>query len=117
MGTVFGFSRMAVSEASWTQIGHLTSYETVIYGSEGTLFVEREGRVLLASAKHEDGTEIDVPQSPPEQSSASAYFLHCISNDLPIEGMCSAEVGVDAQEILEAGLISAKTGQAVSLPL
>ena len=32
---------MAVTEASWTQIGHLTSYETVIYGSEGTLFVER----------------------------------------------------------------------------
>ena len=106
-----------MSEASWTQIGHLTSYETVIYGSEGTLFVESEGRLLLANAKHENGIEIDVPRSQPEQSSASAYFLHCISNDLPIEGMCSAEVGVDAQEILEAGLISARTGQAVSLPL
>jgi len=59
---------LAISEASWTQIGHLTSYVTVIYGSEGTLVVEREpgGRVLLATREHDDGIEIDVPQPPEE---------------------------------------------------
>ncbi len=110
---------MAVSEASWTQIGHLTSYVAVLYGSEGTIVVEpgRNGRVLLATREQEDGVELDVPASPPHLANASAYFLHCIANNLPIEGMCAAEVGRDAQEILEAGLISALDGEAVSLPL
>ena len=88
-------------------------------GSEGTLFVKpgADGCVLLATAEHEDGIEVDVPPSPPEKSNGTAYFLHCIANDLPIEGMCSAEVSRDAQEILEAGLRSAASGQAMSLPL
>ena len=110
---------MAVSEASWTQIGHLTSYQAVIYGSDGTLVVEpgKDGRVLLATREREDGVEVDVPASPPHMTSASAYFLYCIANDLPIGGLCAAEVGRDAQEILEAGLISALDGEAVSRPL
>jgi predicted dehydrogenase len=60
---------------------------------------------------------VDVPSLPEEMHSASAYFLSRIAQGLPIEGMCSAEVGRDAQEILEAGLISAADGVAVSLPL
>jgi len=34
-----------------------------------------------------------------------------------VEGMCSARVGPDAQEILEAGLVSAREGRHVALPL
>jgi len=108
---------MAITEASWSQIGHLTSYETVIYGSEGTLFVERSGRLLLATREHDEGIVVEVPPLPAEQRNASAYFLHCIANDLPIEGICSPQVGRDAQEILEAGLLSATHGEAMSLPL
>lgn len=110
---------IAISEASWTQIGHLTSYHAAIYGSEGTLVIEprNTGRLLLANAAHDDGIVIDVPPLPEEQRNASNYFLSRISQGLPIEGLCSAEVGRDAQEILEAGLISAQEGRAVSLPL
>jgi predicted dehydrogenase len=108
---------MAVTEASWSQIGHLTSYETVIYGSEGTLFVERSGRLLLATREHDEGIVVEVPELSAEESNASAYFLHCIANDLPIEGICRPEVGRDAQEILEAGLLAATYGETISLPL
>lgn len=110
---------MAVTEASWTQIGHLTSYETVIYGTEGTLFIERGagGRVLLATREHDEGMVVDVPAAPEHMRSGTAYFLHCIVNELPIEGICSADVSRDAQEILEAGLLSSIYGEALSLPL
>ena len=110
---------MAVSEASWTQIGHLTSYVTVIYGTEGTLMVERhpEARVLLATHADIEGVEVEIPQSPEHMRSGSAYFLSRIVEDLPIEGLCSAEVGRDAQEILEAGLLSSICGERISLPL
>ena len=32
---------IAIAEASWSQIGHLTSYVTAIYGTEGTLLIAR----------------------------------------------------------------------------
>jgi len=108
---------MAIAEASWTQIGHLTSYVTTIYGTEGTIVAEWRGPVLLANREHDDGIEVDVPELPPELSNATAYFLSRLAQGAPIEGLCSAEVGRDAQEILEAGLVSAVSGSVVSLPL
>lgn len=108
---------MAVTEASWTQSGHLTSYVAVIYGSEGTLVVEPQGRVLLANQDHDEGIEIEVPNLPDEMQNATAYFLSHINENKPIKGLCSAEVGRDAQEILEAGMMSARQGQVISLPI
>jgi len=114
-----GSDSISMAEASWTQIGHLTSYTTTIYGSEGTLVIEpgEQGRLLLATRENGDGVEIEVPPLPPEQQNATAYFLHCIVNDQPAAGLCSAEIGRDAQEILEAGLISSIDHTAISLPL
>ncbi len=109
----------AISEASWTQIGHLTSYHAMIYGSAGTLVVEPRagGRLLLANAEHEDGIEVDVPAPAAGMRNGSDYFLTRITQGLPIEGICSAEIGRDAQEILTAGLLSSQEGRAISLPL
>lgn len=110
---------IAITEASWTQIGHLTSYQALIYGSEGTLVVEpgANGKLLLANQAHEDGIAIDVPPAPAGMRNATDYFLTRISQGLPIEGICSAEISRDAQEILEAGILSAQEGKAMSLPL
>lgn len=110
---------IAISEASWTQIGHLTSYYAMIYGSEGTLVVEpgANGKLLLANHAHEDGIAVDVPPAPAGMRNATDYFLTRISQGLPIEGLCSAEISRDAQEILEAGILSAQEGKAMSLPL
>ena len=110
---------IAISEASWTQIGNLTSYIPHFYGSDGTLVLEPRpaGRLLLATRDQPDGVEIEPPDLPQESQNATAYFLSRVANNLPIEGLCSAEVGRDAQEILEAGLLSAGSGTAVSLPL
>ncbi|MGI6207802.1 MAG: Gfo/Idh/MocA family protein [Anaerolineae bacterium] len=110
---------IAIAEASWSQIGHLTSYVTAIYGTEGTLLIEpgRDGKVLLADRDHDRGREVEVPPLPQDAVNATAYFLSHIAREEPITGLCSAEVGRDAQEILEAGLLSSASGTAVSLPL
>lgn len=71
----------------------------------------------MATREHEDGIEVDVPPLPPEMQNATAHFLDCIINSKPVTGLCSAKIGRDAQEILEAGLLSAEQGAAVSLPL
>jgi predicted dehydrogenase len=110
---------VAISEASWTQIGDMTSYETLIYGSEGTLRVERgeNGQLWHATREFPDGVEVVVPPLLPNDSNASTYFLTRIIEATPIEGLCSPKIGRDAQEILEAGLLSANRGKRISLPL
>jgi predicted dehydrogenase len=107
---------IGVAEASWTQIGHLTSYTPVFYGTEGTIVVHRHG-VQVATHDQPDGEWVDVPEPAEGARTATDYFLSRIILDEPVEGLCSAGISRDAQEILEAGLISARTGAQVSLPL
>ncbi len=108
---------MSVAEASWSQIGHLTSYTGTFYGTEATVVIHNNGRLQLANAAHDDGIDLEVPAVPPHWRSATACFLSHIVSGTPIMPLCRARVGRDAQEILEAGLMSGHTGQAVSLPL
>ncbi|HSH95337.1 MAG TPA: Gfo/Idh/MocA family oxidoreductase [Roseimicrobium sp.] len=108
---------MSLAEASWTQIGHLTSYVTVIYGTTGTLLIEPGGRLLMATAKEQDGVEIPVPTAKPHLKNASAHFIHCLRTGEEFHPLCNDRVARDAQEILEAGLLSSSTGSEISLPM
>ena len=109
---------MAIAESSWSQIGSLSAYTTFIYGTRGTLMVEPhgDGRLLMATAEHYDGTEVQVPEAPPHMRNASVHFLHCLATGEPFNELCQADVGRDAQEILAAGLRAAESGVAVELP-
>jgi predicted dehydrogenase len=107
---------ISTSTASWTQIGHMSSYIPMLYGSEGTLILQH-GEVWLADRAHEDGVKLDLaPPSEGQRTSAELFLSHIRSGE-PITGLCGADVGLMAQEVLEAGLISAAEGRAVSLPL
>ncbi len=110
---------LATAEGSWTQVGKLTSYQTVIYGTTGTLLVEPrpQGRLLLASETDPEGTPLEVPPLPPERRTAAAHFAQALRTGEPFLSLCDAEIARDAQEILQAGLDSSRLGQEVSLPL
>lgn len=110
---------MAIAEASWTQIGNLTSYVTVIYGSSGTLVVEPgpNGRLLRASEAHPDGRELEVASLEPHLAKASDHFLWALASGASFTDLCQDRIARDAQEILQAGIISARRGSEVSLPL
>ena len=107
---------LSTTTASWTQIGHLTSYVPMFYGTEGTIVVDG-GRLLLATREDDPGSPVEVSQPPEGQRSSAEFFLGHIRSGEPITGLCSPEVGIAAQEVLEAGLLSAETGRSVSLPL
>jgi predicted dehydrogenase len=79
---------ITVSTASWTQIGHLTSYEPMLHGSEGTLFVSVRGDELwLANAEHDKGVRLDVPEPPPAERSSAAFLLSHVRSGEPISGL------------------------------
>jgi predicted dehydrogenase len=103
-----------VAEASWTQtVGYATN-NPVAYGTGGSLAVAGDKLILQTPGN----VEIITPQeTQAPRRNAPEYFIHCLQNDLPIEGYCSPYVSRDAQEILEAGKRAADSGQTMNLPL
>jgi len=98
---------LATTEASWTQIGHLTSYSTTIYGSSGTVLIEpgHGGRIFHATSEHPDGIELTLPTQPGHLLNASTHFLAAIDDPaMEIHPLCNADHGVNAQRILEEGI-------------
>lgn len=110
---------MATAEGSWTQIGKLTAYSTVFYGTSGTLLVEPRdgGRLLLADESSPEGRPVDVPPLPDWASNSARHFHHCVSTGSPPIPLCDPANARDVQHLLAAGLKSANRGQSVGLPL
>lgn len=119
---------MATIEATWTSAGPVPDGGPVFWGSAGSLIVRRqagrrEGQVVTGGViqhitpDEPAGRGIDTPDMPEGERTATQYFLNCLANDRPIDGLVGSGVGRDAQEILEAGLRAARTGREVSLPL
>jgi predicted dehydrogenase len=115
---------LALLEASWTQIGGEPGFGLVVYGDAGTVLVHQPrptregqrlgaGRVQLVSR---DGSRwIEPPPLPADQRDGPTYFLSCVRDDRPAEGLCTPELGRDVQEILSLALRSAALGREVPL--
>jgi predicted dehydrogenase len=115
---------LAVLEASWTQIGGEPGFGMILYGDAGTVLVHqprltREGQRVAAGQVQlvtRDGSQwIDPPPLPPDQQDGPTYFLSCVRDGRPVEGLCAPEVGRDVQEILGLALRSATLGREVPL--
>jgi predicted dehydrogenase len=104
-----------VCEASWTQPVSYAGTNPVLYGSEGSMGLWH-GKILI-QRRGQEQEEITPQELQFPYRSGPEYLLYCLENGKPIEGFCSPEVSRNAQEILEAGLRAADTGQTQTLPL
>ncbi|MEW6358108.1 MAG: Gfo/Idh/MocA family oxidoreductase [Planctomycetota bacterium] len=103
-----------VAEASWTQIP--SYHDTIILGSEGTLITD-EGKLWGATKDKKGRFLVELDPMPEGERNGPEYLLHCLETGAKPEGMCAARNCRDAQEILEAGLISAREGRRIELPI
>lgn len=104
---------IAIAEATWSQIGPGPSENPVIYGTEGTIAVTREG-IMLYSDKREP--KLITPRVlPSNEKNAPTSFLYCIENDISPEGLCSPELALQTQKILEKGFQSIRERRVISL--
>lgn len=111
----------SVCEGTWTQPATPLRIPTMVYGTEGSLALTGAKELQIATrpaagAPVEPRT-IEAPDLPPHYASSVAYFTHCLLHDAPFEGIVNADLCRDAQEILEAGLLSMQSGCEVGLPL
>lgn len=107
----------AIAEASWSQIGLLTSYVTTIYGETGTLLAAPgpEGRLVHADCETPIGRDVPLEIPAPHLRNATAHFLWGVTTGEPFLSLVTPEVGRDAQAVLEAAIGSARIGAQVTI--
>jgi predicted dehydrogenase len=104
----------AAIEASWNQIGRVPS-PAAIYGTKASLSLG--ATVNLYTLDERDGVAVEVDPLPEDESGPIEYLLTRVMQDKPVGGMCDAQLSRDAQEVMEAGLVSAAEGRVIPLPL
>lgn len=109
----------AFCEASWTQRVGSLGPNPVLYGSEGALGIE--GGVLKvwrpgSTPKAIEPQVVDLDAVPEGFRNGPEHLIWCIENDEQPRSVGNPVTSRNAQEILEAGYVSANTGKEVVLP-
>lgn len=108
----------SVCEGTWTQPATPVRVPLMIYGTDGAIAVTGPAELSLAtSANPREPEVITAPALPEHFRSGPAYFAHQLLTGEPFAGLVSGAVSRDAQEVLQAGLMSMESGCEVSLPL
>lgn len=105
-----------VAEACWTQKVKTEDPNPIAYGTEGMIGI-KGGKVVIRTPDEPEEKAIEPDELPEGQRTGPEHLLHCIETDEEVIGTCNAVVSRNAQEILEAGLISADTGKEVTIPI
>ena len=112
---------MATAEGAWGQIGQaVTGYLATIWGTGGVVVVGpgRGGRVWSATAQKPECVEVTPAAPEPHMACGSAHFVWALATGNDFHPLCRAQTCRNTQEVLEAALLSVRTGGAsVSLPL
>lgn len=104
-------------EMTWTEaVPHKPPHDVMIYGTEGTI-VAGGNSVMLYTRDNKDGESVPVDDLPSGQTNGPEHFIECIQTDTEPAFVTNADLSRHAQEVMEAGLISATSGSAVSLPV
>ncbi len=104
-----------VAEACWTEVATPLQPNPLCLGGEGNIGVV--GDEVVIQKRNQDAQTIEPPPLPEGQRNGPEYLLSCLEAGKDVDGQCSAKVSRNAQEILEAGLLSADRGEAISIPL
>jgi predicted dehydrogenase len=109
---------VGIAEASWTQIGHPPYYELVLMGSTGSIVAGHyDDAVILVTPEAQEGQKVHAPELPKGRDNDVAYFISCLLEKTAPSGLVDPEVGLAAQQILEAGARAVKDHTMVPLPL
>ncbi|NSW91287.1 MAG: Gfo/Idh/MocA family oxidoreductase [Firmicutes bacterium] len=105
---------MGTIEATWAQ--DLGSSDIQVYGEEGGIVKDpiSQDRHFIRKSGGE-WAEINASETPYGLSNPIEYFVHCISRDLPIQGIFEPQYSVMASKILDAAKESARTGKTVHI--
>ena len=106
---------MALCEASWTTLDHGVSPGPIVYGTEGTLAVDKESADQAAQVRVERGagrTEYHAcGPLPPDRMDIAQEFIHRLETGDPLHQTLDLDFNLEVMAILDAGLRSAESGR------
>ena len=104
---------MGLFEASWTTREHGVAHGPIVYGTAGTLVVEKgaEGQVVrIERGKGETGVYRPDPL-PPGRDQIAGEYIHHLETGEPLHPVLERDFNVEVMAILDAGLRSACSGK------
>jgi len=109
-----------VLEASWTQRVGTPGPNPLVYGTDGAIGIE--GGKLYVWKPGDTPKAIDAAEAPLDEPEVGyrngpEHLIWCIEKDAEVRGIGNPVTSRNAQEILEAGLVSADTGAEVPIPI
>jgi predicted dehydrogenase len=105
-----------VAEACWTQRVKTEGPNPIAYGKEGMIGID-EGRIVIRTVAEPEEKTIEPDEMAEGYSNGPEHLIHCIETGEEVMGTCNAVVSRNAQEILEAGLLSADSGREITIPI
>lgn len=104
-------------EMTWTEaVAHKPAHDLVIYGTEGTVIAGSDG-IDVFTRSNEDGETVAFDALPGGETDGPTHFVASVRAGSEPAGLTNADLSRDAQEIMEAGFLSAVNGVTVSLPV
>jgi predicted dehydrogenase len=105
---------LAILEATWSCPDHGIPTGPILYGSTGTIVVERRGDQQVVTIHRGRGKEPEVvtPEPLPEgRDTLGREVIHHLETGEPLHETLQVDFNLDAMAILDAGIRSARSGQ------
>jgi len=105
---------IAILEATWTCLDHGVPTGPIIYGSTGTLVVDRAGGrqvLLLKRGRGSEPVEVELDHLPQGRETLGQEVMHHITTGEALHETLQMGFNLQAQAILDAGQRSAHSGK------
>ncbi|MBX6773642.1 MAG: Gfo/Idh/MocA family oxidoreductase [Chloroflexi bacterium] len=105
---------LAILEATWSCVDHGVPTGPILYGTRGTMVVERHGSeqvVKLIQGRGAEPRYIPGDPLPEGRRTLAEEIIHHLETGEPVHDTLDARFNLDAQAILDAGIRSAESGK------
>jgi predicted dehydrogenase len=105
---------LAILEATWSCLDHGVPTGPLIYGSEGTLVVERSGGQQVLTLRRGRGQEpeaLALDPLPEGRDTLGREVIHHLQTGEPLHETLRVDFNLEAMAILDAGIRSAQSGK------
>ena len=103
---------MGLFEGSWTTIDHGVSPGPIIYGTEGTIVVERKTEQVVRIEKgNGDSSFAELAPLPAGRSTVAEELIHHLESSEPLHPTLEVNFNLEVMAILDAGVRAAESGK------
>lgn len=109
---------IALLEATWTTVNHGIPTGPILYGTDGTLVVERRGEERGVRRLTLDGDELIAGEPlPAGRATLAEEFIHHLETGEPLHETLRADFNLEVMAILDAGIRSAASHCQEAVPM